>query len=159
MRSGKSRNSPRYGRCSTRPERESRATGFFSCRDFKMLRTGKEESSQSGAYGGGRKGNPAPQFPLKRLDCLPLQPARSRQGAFPPHQPDSLFLSNDPVSALKSNVFLMAFELHRSGPRGPMDTLVIGGTLLGTLVGAFVIQKVALQGLLRALKAEKRGRR
>jgi hypothetical protein len=40
-----------------------------------------------------------------------------------------------------------------------MDTLVIGGTLLGTFVGAFVIQKVALQGLLRALKVEKRGRR
>ena len=39
-----------------------------------------------------------------------------------------------------------------------MDTLVIGGTLLGTFVGAFVIQKAALEGLLRMLNAERRAR-
>jgi len=40
-----------------------------------------------------------------------------------------------------------------------MDTLVIGGTLLGSFVGAFMIQKAALEGLFRALKAERRSRR
>jgi len=40
-----------------------------------------------------------------------------------------------------------------------MDTLVIGGTLLGSFVGAFVIQKAALEGLFRMLKAERRARR
>ena len=40
-----------------------------------------------------------------------------------------------------------------------METLVIGGTLLGSFVGAFVIQKVALEGLFRILRAEKRPRR
>ena len=39
-----------------------------------------------------------------------------------------------------------------------MDTLVIGGTLLGSFVGAFVIQKAALEGLFRMLKAERRPR-
>ena len=39
-----------------------------------------------------------------------------------------------------------------------MDTLVIGGTLLGSFVGAFVIQKAALEGLFRMLKAERRSR-
>lgn len=39
-----------------------------------------------------------------------------------------------------------------------MDTLVIGGTLLGSFVGALVIQKVALRGLFRLLKAERRVR-
>ena len=39
-----------------------------------------------------------------------------------------------------------------------MDTLVIGGTLLGTFVGAFMIQKAALEGLFRILSAERRGR-
>ena len=37
-----------------------------------------------------------------------------------------------------------------------MDTLVIGGTLLGSFVGAFVIQKAALEGLFRILRAERR---
>ncbi len=37
-----------------------------------------------------------------------------------------------------------------------MDTLVIGGTLLGSLVGAFVIQKVALEGLLRIMSGPRR---
>ena len=39
-----------------------------------------------------------------------------------------------------------------------METLVIGGTLLGSFVGAFVIQKAALEGLFRMLKAERRSR-
>ncbi|HLK47957.1 MAG TPA: hypothetical protein VKT49_07470 [Bryobacteraceae bacterium] len=39
-----------------------------------------------------------------------------------------------------------------------MDTLVIGGTLLGTFFGAFVIQKAALEGLFRILKSERRVR-
>ena len=40
-----------------------------------------------------------------------------------------------------------------------MDTLVIGGTLLGSFLGAFMIQKAALEGLFRILKAERRARR
>jgi hypothetical protein len=40
-----------------------------------------------------------------------------------------------------------------------MDTLVIGGTLLGSFVGAFVIQKVALEGLFRILKTGRRVQR
>jgi len=40
-----------------------------------------------------------------------------------------------------------------------METLVIGGTLLGSFVGAFVIQKAALEGLFRILAAERRARR
>lgn len=40
-----------------------------------------------------------------------------------------------------------------------MDALVIGGTLLGSFVGAFVIQRAALEGLLRVLAAERRMRR
>jgi len=39
-----------------------------------------------------------------------------------------------------------------------MDTLVIGGTLLGTFVGAFMIQKAALEGLFRFMRPEKRAR-
>lgn len=39
-----------------------------------------------------------------------------------------------------------------------MDALVIGGTLLGSFVGAFVIQRAALEGLLRVLAAERRMR-
>jgi hypothetical protein len=37
-----------------------------------------------------------------------------------------------------------------------MDTLVIGGTLLGSMLGAFVIQKVALEGLLRIMGGSRR---
>ena len=37
-----------------------------------------------------------------------------------------------------------------------METLVIGGALLGSFVGAFVIQKAALEGLFRILEAERR---
>lgn len=40
-----------------------------------------------------------------------------------------------------------------------METLVIGGTFLGTLVGALMLQKYALEGLLRVLSAERRARR
>ena len=39
-----------------------------------------------------------------------------------------------------------------------MDALVIGGTLLGSLVGAFVIQKAALRGIFRILGADRRTR-
>jgi hypothetical protein len=37
-----------------------------------------------------------------------------------------------------------------------MDALLIGGTLLGSMVGAFVLQKAALEGLLRVMNAERR---
>jgi hypothetical protein len=40
-----------------------------------------------------------------------------------------------------------------------METLVIGGALLGSFVGAFVIQKAALESLFRILGAERRLRR
>ena len=39
-----------------------------------------------------------------------------------------------------------------------METLVIGGTFLGTIFGAFVVQKVALEGFFRLLAAERRPR-
>lgn len=39
-----------------------------------------------------------------------------------------------------------------------MDTLLIGGALLGSLAGAFVIQKAALEGIFRLLGAERRAR-
>lgn len=42
--------------------------------------------------------------------------------------------------------------------RDQMDALLIGGTLLGSMVGAFVIKKVALEGLLRVMDAERRMR-
>jgi hypothetical protein len=37
-----------------------------------------------------------------------------------------------------------------------MDALLIGGTLLGSLVGAFLIQKAALEGLLRIMNGDRR---
>jgi hypothetical protein len=37
-----------------------------------------------------------------------------------------------------------------------MDALVIGGTLLGSLAGAFVLQKVALEGLLRIMSGDRK---
>ena len=40
-----------------------------------------------------------------------------------------------------------------------METLVLGGTLLGSLAGAFLIQKVALEGLFRIMRAGRRTRR
>ena len=40
-----------------------------------------------------------------------------------------------------------------------METLVLGGTLLGSLAGAFLIQKVALEGLFRIMQAGRRTRR
>ena len=39
-----------------------------------------------------------------------------------------------------------------------METLVIGGTLVGSFVGALMIQKAALEGLFRLLMAERRPR-
>ena len=39
-----------------------------------------------------------------------------------------------------------------------METLLIGMTLAGSFAGAFVIQKVALEGLLRLLGAERQAR-
>jgi hypothetical protein len=37
-----------------------------------------------------------------------------------------------------------------------MDALLVGATLLGSLVGAFVIQKAALEGLLRVMHSDRR---
>jgi hypothetical protein len=42
--------------------------------------------------------------------------------------------------------------------RVEMDALLIGATLAGSLVGAFAIQKVALEGLLRVMNAGRRVR-
>lgn len=39
-----------------------------------------------------------------------------------------------------------------------METFVIGGTLVGSLVGAFVIERMALEGLFRILRAGRRTR-
>jgi hypothetical protein len=39
-----------------------------------------------------------------------------------------------------------------------MDAFVIGATLLGSFVGAFAIQKAALEGLFRIMSAERRVR-
>ncbi len=40
-----------------------------------------------------------------------------------------------------------------------MDAFVIASTLVGTFVGAFVIQKAALEGLFRMMNAERRHHR
>ena len=39
-----------------------------------------------------------------------------------------------------------------------METFVIGGTLVGSLLGAFVIERVALAGLFRILGGGRRSR-
>ena len=39
-----------------------------------------------------------------------------------------------------------------------MDTLVIAGTLLGSVAAAFALQKVALEGLFRFMEADRRSR-
>jgi hypothetical protein len=39
-----------------------------------------------------------------------------------------------------------------------MEALVIGVTLLGSFVGAFALQKAALEGLFRAMNADRRTR-
>jgi hypothetical protein len=39
-----------------------------------------------------------------------------------------------------------------------MDAFVIGTTLVGSFLGAFVIQKAALRGLFRILDVERRAR-
>jgi hypothetical protein len=39
-----------------------------------------------------------------------------------------------------------------------MDALLIGATLLSSFVGAFALQKVALEGLFRAMDADRRAR-
>ena len=39
-----------------------------------------------------------------------------------------------------------------------METLLIGATFLGSVMGAFVLQKVALEGLFRLLQSERRVR-
>jgi hypothetical protein len=40
-----------------------------------------------------------------------------------------------------------------------METLVIAGTLVGSVAAAFALQKAALEGLFRFLEAERRSRR
>jgi len=39
-----------------------------------------------------------------------------------------------------------------------MDALLIAGALAGSFVGAFVIQRAALEGLLRVMSADRRFR-
>lgn len=40
-----------------------------------------------------------------------------------------------------------------------MDAVVIVGAVVGSFAGAFVLQKVALEGLFRIMSAERRARR
>jgi hypothetical protein len=40
-----------------------------------------------------------------------------------------------------------------------MDAVLIASTLVGSFVGAFVIQKAALEGLFRMMKADRRTHR
>jgi hypothetical protein len=40
-----------------------------------------------------------------------------------------------------------------------MDAVLIASTLVGSFVGAFVIQKAALEGLFRMMKADRRNHR
>jgi hypothetical protein len=40
-----------------------------------------------------------------------------------------------------------------------MDAVLIASTLVGSFVGAFVIQKAALEGLFRMMNAERRNHR
>jgi hypothetical protein len=39
-----------------------------------------------------------------------------------------------------------------------MDTIVIAAALVGSFAGAFALQKVALEGLLRMMQVERRAR-
>ena len=39
-----------------------------------------------------------------------------------------------------------------------MEAFVIAGTLLGSFVGAFALQKAALEGLFRMMSADRRAR-
>lgn len=39
-----------------------------------------------------------------------------------------------------------------------MDAFVIGATLLGSFMGAFVIQRIALEGLFRIMDPERKSR-
>jgi hypothetical protein len=39
-----------------------------------------------------------------------------------------------------------------------MEAFVIAGTLLGSFVGAFALQKAALEGLFRMMNADRRAR-
>jgi len=40
-----------------------------------------------------------------------------------------------------------------------MDAVLIASTLVGSFVGAFVIQKAALEGLIRMMNADRRNQR
>ena len=52
----------------------------------------------------------------------------------------------------------LAFRLLEQKAEGSMEAVVIGTTLLGSFVGAFVIQKVALEGIFRMMGVERRNR-
>jgi hypothetical protein len=68
-------------------------------------------------------------------------------GAFPHATPNSLF------RLFRNLALRLLICLAREGA---MDALVIGGTLLGSLAGAFVLQKVALEGLLRIMNGDRK---
>jgi hypothetical protein len=64
------------------------------------------------------------------------------------------------ISCLKLYNPIMAPELlhHRQVEGTAMDAFVIGATLLGSFMGAFVIQRIALEGLFRIMDPERKSR-
>jgi hypothetical protein len=62
-------------------------------------------------------------------------------------------------NSVRIRSIFVASKLLDSTTEDAMETLVIGGTLLGSFVGAFMIQKAALEGLFRILNTERRSRR
>ena len=55
--------------------------------------------------------------------------------------------------------FPLALELLHSKPEsGIMDAFVITAALFGSFAGAFILQKAALEGLLRIMQMQRRAR-
>jgi hypothetical protein len=94
----------------------------------------------------------SPELQSSRPKHLPLQP-RPLDLRSVPHP------IRIPSLSFKLQLFPRNLErelLIQVAERIEMDALLIGATLLGSLVGAFVIQKAALEGLLRAMNADRR---
>jgi hypothetical protein len=97
-----------------------------------------------------------PNFNQVDLKTTQNAPPAQSQERFPPKPRIPSFSLSSKLHFSRRN---LESELHiYICERVQMDALLIGGTLLGSMVGAFVIQKAALEGLLRVMKAERRPR-
>ena len=95
---------------------------------------------------GGKEGVRFPK--LQKVDLKSTLNSRPLDlGAFP-HKPR--------IPSLSFNRNLEVGLHIQVAERVQMDALLIGGTLLGSLLGAFVIQKAALEGLLRVMNTDRR---